>query len=307
MDLKVIGRIIFDKVQANAPELLIGAGITTMGIAAVKACKATAEDGAPVLIDAKTNLDWIKDEYKDDEKEKKSRILTVYKGTAIDLTKIYLPSVITFCMGASMVLASHHIMTGRNVALATAYQTVNSAFEEYRENVRKTFGEEVDNKLLTGSEDIEYEILEDKGDGKKPKHKKVKETVANENAKGRGYLRYLTPTSGYWVDDPIGMELFLRSEQNTANDLFKIYKSYTLDDVWKRLGFAPNPLSSEELKMGWCEGVGDQFINFNVQKVKLPNDDGTYIDAYAIDPNVQCNVIASINKKRIKALNDQEA
>ena len=59
---------------------------------------------------------------------------------------------------------------------------------------------------------------------------------------------------------------------------------------------------ADNMIMGWLHGEGDQFIDFNVRKVEILNSDGELEEAYAIDPNVQCNVHKCLRKRKIDIL-----
>lgn len=85
--------------------------------------------------------------------------------------------------------------------------------------------------------------------------------------------------------------MFLRSQQNFANDKLKANGHLTLNDVYDMLGFHD---SKAGMVVGWIYDLdhpnGDNYVEFDVKKVNLPNEQGGYEEAYAIDFNVDGNI-----------------
>lgn len=294
---KLLNTAVF-QAQKNAPSLLIGAGIASVVIGTVVACKATLK-AAPILEDHKSDMEEAREK---EGEEKKRDTVAIYKRTCCDLTKLYLPAAVMITIGVGCILGSNHIMSIRNAKLAAAVATFDNAFKQYRGRVINELGTEADERFRTGKKEVEIEEETVDSKGKTKKIKKKYE-VADASAKGSGYLKYITPANPYWKDDDKLMEAWLNAEQNYANDIYKIYDSYVLKDCYERLGLKVNPDDDEALVMGWHRDHGDQFIDFNIGKrTYIPNDDGTLIPAYPVDFNVQCNVYAQIRRKKAKAL-----
>lgn len=282
--------------KKHSPEILIGVGVIGVITSAVMACKATTKL-SDILEESKEELDSIHeavhkeelaDKYTEDMMQKD--LALVYFQTGVKIAKLYAPAVILGTLSLTSVVASNNILRKRNVALAAAYATVDKTFKEYRERVVDRFGEQVDYELshnVIGTKEIEEKVVDDKG-----KEKTVKKTVevVDPNSTNE-YVKYFTQTNPYWDDCPDYIEMFLRSQQNYANDRLKAEKYLTLNDVYESLGFQKTKAG---MVVGWVfdenNKDGDNFVEFRVRKVFIPNEKGEEELAYSIDFNVDGNI-----------------
>ncbi len=282
------------RLQKQSPSILIGAGIVGVIAATVKACKAT-KVATPVIEELKEDLENAKD--KGDEAKKIK--YECYVRTGKELTKIYGPTVILGIASISMIVGSHIILNKRNAALAAALTTVNGAFKDYRRNVIRELGADADEKFRLGKQIVEKEVeYTDKKGNKKTRIDK--QEVADPEAKGHGWLRYITPSSPFWNDDELMMEAWFNREQMYSNELLRIHKRFVIDQLWEKLGIVVTDMeAADAMIMGWGEG---DYIELNVSKVMIPDQNGNLTPAYAVDPNVQRNVVKHLNKKKVEAL-----
>ena len=203
--------------------------------------------------------------------------------------KLYGPAVILGTLSVSSILASNNILRKRNAALAAAYAAIDRSFTEYRNRVVERFGEEVDHQLRYNvkAQEIEETVVDEKG-----KEKKVKKTVevADPNTESI-YQKYFTRTNPNWENDSDFVETFLRMQQNYANDLLRANGHLTLNKVYDMLGFQDTKAG---MVVGWVYDLdhpnGDNYVEFNVKKVHLPNERGGLEEVYAIDFNVDGNI-----------------
>lgn len=283
------------ELKKHSPEIFIAVGVVGTVASAVMACKATTKLN-DILEESKEQIDAIheapqKEELKDkyDEDMMRKDLALVYFQTGIKVAKLYAPAVILGTLSITSIVASNNILRKRNVALAAAYATVDKGFKEYRERVVERYGEQVDYELTHNikTKEITETVVDEKG-----KEKQVKKTVevADPNVTN-DYIKYFTRSNPYWDDTPDYVELFLRSQQNYANDRLKVDKVLTLNDVYDSLGFQKTKAG---MVVGWVfdenNEDGDNFIEFNVRKVYIPNEYGEEELAYAIDFNVDGNI-----------------
>lgn len=283
------------ELKKHSPEIFIAVGVVGTVASAVMACKATTKLN-DILEESKEQIDAIheapqKEELKDkyDEDMMRKDLALVYFQTGVKVAKLYAPAVILGTLSITSIVASNNILRKRNVALAAAYATVDKGFKEYRERVVERYGEQVDYELTHNikTKEITETIVDEKG-----KEKQVKKTVevADPNVTN-DYIKYFTRSNPYWDDTPDYVELFLRSQQNYANDRLKVDKVLTLNDVYDSLGFQKTKAG---MVVGWVfdenNEDGDNFIEFNVRKVYIPNEYGEEELAYAIDFNVDGNI-----------------
>ena len=283
------------EIKKHSPEICIAVGVVGIVTSAVMACKATTKL-SDVLEDSKEQLDLIHeapqmeelaDEF--DENTARKDLARVYFQTGVEVAKLYAPSVILGTLSISCVLASNNILRKRNMALTAAYAAVDKGFKEYRERVVERYGEEVDYELVHNiqKKEITETVVDEKG-----KEKQVKKTVdVADTSVTNDYVKYFTRSNPYWDDSQDYVELFLRSQQNYANDRLKIETVLTLNDVYESLGFQKTKAG---MVVGWRfdenNTDGDNYVEFHVRKVYITNESGKEELAYAIDFNVDGNI-----------------
>lgn len=289
---EIMGKVsgTFNKVEfglkKHSPEILVAVGVVGTVVSAVMACKATTKIDT-ILDETKEHLDEIHEHSENAEDAKKDTVI-VYAQAGVKLAKLYAPAVGLGVLSLSSILASNNILRKRNTALAAAYAVVDRSFKEYRDRVVERFGEEVDRQLRYNikTTEIEETITDEKG-----KEKKVKKTIEVADPDASDYIKYFTKSNPYWENNPEYVEMFLRAQQNYANDKLKATGHLTLNDAYDMLGFKH---SKAGMVVGWIYDLahpnGDNFVEFDVKKVYLPNEQGDYEEAYAIDFNVDGDI-----------------
>ena len=280
--------------KKHSPEILVAAGVIGTVVSTVMACKATTKIDS-VLDETKEQLDKVREyvgntdmEEKYSPEDAKKDTTVIYAQTGVKLVKLYAPAVGLGVLSISSILASNNILRKRNAALAAAYAVVDRGFKEYRDRVVERFGKEVDRQLRYNikAEEIEETVTDEKG-----KEKKVKKTIEVADPNASDYIKYFTRSNPYWDNNNDYIEMFLSSQQNYANDKLKAVGHLTLNEVYDMLGFKD---SKAGMVVGWIYNLdhpnGDNYVEFDVKKVHLPNEQGGYEEAYAIDFNVDGNI-----------------
>lgn len=280
--------------KKRSPEILVAVGVVGTVVSAVMACKATTKINT-ILDETKEQLDKIHEyagnpdaaeKYNAEDAKKDTAI--VYAQTGVKLAKLYAPAVGLGILSISSILASNNILRKRNMAISAALAAATQDFKDYRNCVIERFGKEVDYQLRYNikAEEIEETVTDEKG-----KEKKVKKSIEVADPNASGYVKYFTRSNPYWEEDSSYVEMFLRSQQNYANDKLKATGHLTLNDVYDMLGFHD---SKAGMVVGWIYDLdhpnGDNYVEFDVKKVNLPNEQGGYEEAYAIDFNVDGNI-----------------
>lgn len=265
------------QLKKHSPEILAVAGVIGTVSAAVMACKATTKLGG-IIDKTKEDLDAIHaaaehpetlpEEYTPEDAKKDLAI--VYIQTGVKIVKLYGPAVALGALSLTGMLTSNHILRKRNIALAAAYATVDKSFKAYRGRVVERFGEELDKELR-------YNI----------KAKEVKETVVDENGKKKTvktmvnvtdpntyseYARCFMQGSTGWDKDPEFRLMFLKSQQNAANERLKARGYLFLNEVYEMLDIPPTKAGA---CVGWIydekHAYGDNFVDFGIYNVNDPN------------------------------------
>jgi len=284
------------KLKKHSPEILVVAGVVGTVVSAVIACKATTKV-SEILENSKNLIDSIHDcqanEAMADQytpEDAKKDLAIVYIQTGLKLAKLYAPAVALGTLSIASILASNNILRKRNVALAAAYATVDKTFKEYRNRVIERFGEQVDKELRY---DIKAKKIEKTVVGEDGKEKKVKETIQVAKIPGYSdYAKFFDSSSNAWEENAEYNLMFLKAEQNYANDRLKARGYLFLNEVYERLGIPPTKAGQI---VGWIydrdnpNHYGDNYVDFglyNIHKEKTRDFVNGYEEAILLDFNV---------------------
>lgn len=263
---KMVNKVKFNIVK-HSPEILMGIGIAGVVTSTVLACRSTLKV-KDILEDKETNMNNVKevlaegreDYTEEDARKDKTIIMTT---TAIRIMKLYAPSVIIGAGSIACLLESHNVMRNRNAGLAAALAATTESFKQYRERVTAKYGDEVDKEMRYG---IKKEKKEK--DGKKTKEDIV---VGCDEKELSGYARYFNESNINWTDDPQYNMMFLRQNQNWANDKLISQGYLYLNDVYDALGF---PKTKAGQVVGWVYDPknnerGDNYIDFGIYDLNV--------------------------------------
>lgn len=256
-------------VQKHSPEILAGVGVVGTVASAVMACKATLKLD-DILAESKETRDKIKEvaenpRYEEEySQEDAKKDLTInYTQTAMKIAKLYAPAVILGSASLGCLLASNDILRKRNAALSAAYMTVDKSFKEYRSRVAERFGEEVEKEIRYNIKAMEVETTVANEDGS--------ETTITEQVKAMDpnlysdYARFFDEASPYWQRDPEYNLMFLKAQQQYANDLLKARGRLFLNEVYEMVGIDKTKAGQI---VGWVYNpdnpTGDNFVDFGI-------------------------------------------
>ena len=195
------------------------------------------------------------------EDEKKD-ITIVYIQTGVKIVKLYAPAVIVGTLSITGILASNNILRKRNVALAAAYAAIDKNLKEYRKRVIERFGERVDKELR---HNIKAVTVAKTDSGKQ----ETVDTVPESSEPCSAYARFFDEESSRnWKENHEYNMMFLRAQQQEANDRLKAYGYIFLNDVYELLGLAPSKAGQV---VGWIYNpenpVGDNYVDFGIQEL----------------------------------------
>lgn len=257
------------KVEKHSPEILLGVGVVGVVVTTVTACKATMKLN-DILDECAETREKIKevaenpnyeDRYTEEDAQKD---LTInYVQTGVKIAKLYAPSVALGVFSVGCLLGSHNVMQKRNAALSAAYLTVDKSFKEYKQRVIDRVGEEVEKEIRYGIKAEEIETTVQNEDGT--------ETTVTETVKTMDptlysdYARFFDEASPYWQKDPEYNMVFLKAQQQYANDLLRAKGRLFLNDVYEMLGIDKTKAGQI---VGWVYDEenpnGDNFVDFGI-------------------------------------------
>lgn len=261
------------KFKKHSPEIMVVAGVVGVVTSTVMACKATTKVN-DILEETKKQVDDVHnvlesenvpaEEYTNEDAKKNLAI--IYTQTGVKLIKLYGPAVLVGALSITGILASHRILKKRNVALTAAYATIDRSFKEYRGRVVERFGKELDRELRYNIKAQEIEEVTVDKDGKETVEKKTI-NVVDPNMYS-DYARIFDNGSTGWTKDPEYNLMFLKSQQNYANDKLKAQGYLFLNDVYDMLGI---PRTKAGQIVGWVydpdNTVGDNFVDFGIYDI----------------------------------------
>ena len=259
------------KVEKHSPEILMGVGVVGVVTAGVMACRATMKLN-DILDEAVETREKIKEvaenpQYEDrysDEDAKKD--LTVnYVQTGVKVAKLYAPSVVVGTASIACLVGSHGILRKRNAALSAAYVTVDKAFKEYKQRVIDRVGEEVEKEIRYGikAEEVVETFTDEEGN----------ETTVTEKVNAMNpnlysdYARFFDAGSVCWQNDPEYNLMFLKAQQQYANDLLRSRGRLFLNEVYEMLGLETSKAGQI---VGWVYDYtgenpnGDNYVDFGI-------------------------------------------
>ena len=264
------------KVKKHSPEILMVAGIAGTIVGTVLACKATTkvseiiEEKNKNIEDVHTCLEDKEIEYT--EEDSKKDLTIIYAQTGVKLFKLYAPAIGVMALSFASIIAGHKVLKKRNIAIAAAYAAIDKGFKQYRKNVIEEFGEGVDQQMRFG---LKAKEVKKKGkDGKT-----IKETEyyidSDENPLDNisEYARFFDAASENFAKDPEYNMMFLRRQQDYANEMLKARGHLFLNEVYDLLDI---PRSKAGQVVGWVydkngNTKGDNYVDFGLYR----NDQGT--------------------------------
>jgi len=293
-------------VKTHSPAILVATGSVAMLTSVVLASRATLK--LHDILDEAEELDAKVEEAGEkaqkaglsytDEDKKKDR-LTVRVKMAVKVAKAYAPAVVVFGAGLACFFGSHKILNTRNAGLSTALLGTTQAFAKYRERVVDELGREKDREFRYGV--IERTIGVDTDEGIA---EKTVRGIDQHAMKADGTTMYeviFDNENPRWQPVPERNELFLKAQQNWANDLFNSRGHVFLNEVRELLGFDH---CEEGSVVGWIRGHGDQEVDFGVFGPGGVIDQNLFAngpdDSYLLDFNVCGPIHKLLGKNRGK-------
>jgi hypothetical protein len=271
VSLKSIGTIITSKtgrqiltMQKHSPVILFGAGVAGFMATVVLATRATfkldeiLQQNEKLVSEAETAIKSGSTKYVEDDYQHDLKLAKVQ--TAIQVVKLYAPAVAIGVASIGCLTGSHVILTKRNAAVTAAYAALDKGFREYRARVVQDAGADKDTEYRYGLVDKEIAVETDSGTD-------VKTIKAMPNDLGHSiYARCFDEGNRNWKSGPGYNQLFIRSQQDYANDKLRANGHLFLNEVYDLLGM---DRTKEGSVVGWVVGNGDGYVDFGIFRSNL--------------------------------------
>lgn len=284
----------------HSPDIFLGLGVIGVISGAVLACAATLkakevwEEAAETIEEIKNARrpadveEWAKEEkYELNELETKA-IFVVAANSAVELAKLYAPSVILTAFAVAALVQSRNILTARNAGILAALKLSEEAYNKYRERITSELGEEFDIHIRSGGggEDHDPYLVATKDEKGKLKEVQMDPTERARLKLGVSqYARFFDDSSPQWRQSPEMNQFFLSAQQTSLNVDLQTRGHVFLNEVWDALGL---PRTKAGAVVGWVRGNGDDVIDLGIYKAY----NADFINGYPgdnevlIDPNV---------------------
>lgn len=257
------------KVNEHSPEILLAVGIVSGIAATVTACRATLKVDE-VVDEAKEKLDKIHEAGEAGatehgltySKEDYQHDLTIqYTKTAVAFAKLYAPSVALGLISIGCILGGHHIMRKRNAAITAAFTAMSTAYNTLSDRIKEKYGEDVMNELKYGLKTEQIEETTKTEDGNEVKT--VKEVVTAEPSP---YAVFFDEYNRLWKRNPEYNLMFLRAQQNIANDMLISHGYLFLNDVYDLIGIDRTKIGQ---MVGWVyDPQNPSYVDFGIYNAK---------------------------------------
>ena len=265
-------------IKKHSPEIMVVAGVAGGVAATVMACKATTKLSAIMehhkqdvenIQYAMANPEALPEAYS--EEDGKRDLVIVHTHTALELVKLYGPSVALGALSITSILAGHHMLHKRNVALAAAYTAVDKGFKAYRGRVIERFGKELDRELRLNikAKEVEEQVVDEQTGEVKTVTTVVEEVGPDYFSP---YARCFDKFSElYNTEDREKNLFFLLQQQNYANEKLKSRGYLSLNEVYEMLGFQVTKAGSA---VGWVYDPEnteyDSYVDFGIHDLNDP-------------------------------------
>lgn len=257
------------KGKKHAPEILVVTGAFLVVGSAVVACKNTLK-AHDILEEANKDLSDIDKSVAASNQEdytpkaaRKDRS-KVYIKTGAELAKCYGPAIVGGAVGFGMIFGAQKILKDRNAALTVAYTNLLNSFNSYRKRVADQIGEDKELYIRSGAEKADIQVEDEDGSTKKIKNAMV---VHDDGSGHSPYAKIFDEYNKNWSKNPGSNLVFLRQQQQWANDALRAQGYLFLNDVYQQLGF---PRTSDGQIMGWIydkgnpDHIGDNYVDFGI-------------------------------------------
>lgn len=283
----------------GTPKVLLITGVATIVASGIYACVQTLKVEEKID-EAKESIDHVKELKEDGEfvvntetGETAEYTPALYRKDMFyawssgiwSIAKLYIPSVIGTTIGVTMIGSSHKIMADRLTQTTLALTAMSEAYEKYRRNVIREYGEEVDERMRLGLEtkkNLEMKVIDpETGEITTVKEKKL-DVVADVGNIASPYAIILNDC-GFWTnrdkedcyagvynESCINARLNILQAKLSARHYISLYQ---ILEEFNALDIVSDKTISMALQTGIVEGFGDGDLRVKVIPTRLGSED----------------------------------
>jgi hypothetical protein len=241
----------------NAPTMLTAAGVAGFIVTNALTIRATTR-ALEKLPEIKKSVAEVKSlEIGEDvtAKEKQRQMAIVYIAAVKTLAVDFGPPLIVGSLSIAALISGHGMMLKRQANLLAAYTALDMAFKRYRQTIREELGEEKELELYRRP--VMRALDEHEGD--------TTQINGEDDVMPSPYARFFDESSPNWRKTPEYNLMFLRSQQDWANDILTARGHLFLNEVYDALGLERSQAGQI---VGWKKnGNGDGFVDFGLYAI----------------------------------------
>ena len=239
-------RIVRTWAKVNEPTIKLVGGIAAGAGCVVTACVATTHldevidehnHEMDILNVTKEHPDKVVAEYREQYTPDKyvANKTAIYIRTGLNIAKTYVVPAALGTLSVALLVSGHGDLMARNAALSSTLASVTASFDHYRDNVRKVYGEGVDDKLCQVLDEHTIEELDD--DGKPTGKTKTTYSPSGEYYNNIYMFNFAPDTTRCWTNSASLNLAFLKNQQDYAQRKLNAQGYLFLSDVLIGLGF----------------------------------------------------------------------
>jgi hypothetical protein len=247
--------------RKNAPTILTGAGVAGFIATTALTIRATtkANDKLPDISRHIAEVKAIVPDKNFVEKDKQKELVKVYAESTIELGKIFGPVILVGSASIFCVIAGHGMMLKRQANLAAAYFALDTAYKAYRNRVIEKLGVDEERELYRSVRTVQS--VDEAGE--------ACEIIDYNDVSPSEYSRFFDSSSRNWCKTPEWNLMFLRSQEQWANDRLQAHGFVFLNEVLESLGLERSQAGQV---VGWkrnanMDGTGDGFVSFGIYDI----------------------------------------
>lgn len=331
MNMKRIISVTKFKLKKNSPAIFTIGGIVGLVGAGVMACVATKRieksENKKKYKDLKKRSKEIEETIDNNtrelevngsnfSKEMKEELEKVIKEQEIELKRLnietkvkyytyvtlsYLPSIILGGISILAILQGQKILKNRNAMLGSAYIALDESYKKFIEKTKATIGEDKFDEIMHDVKtELKQTITKDEN-GKKVKNEVKTKKLGLDNISP--YAKYFNSDSSYFQKDMNYNLLFLKKQEQYANELLRAEGYVFLNTVYEMLDL---PKTAAGQQVGWMisnkeDHPGDNYIDFGIYTNNRNEDFINCKSDYALlDFNVDGVIFDKITYKNLK-------
>ena len=268
------------QIKKNSPHILFGAGIAGAIGSTVLACRSTLKlDGELTRIKRSVEDIHALEEVNEDPKVTQKAITVAYGKGAIDVVRLYAPSIVLGAVSIGALTGAHIQMNKRNAALTATLGAVTKAYDEYRERVRAEVGDDRELEIYRATD-----LVEVAGE---------KDLVAQSDPTiGSIYAKTFDKNNPNWRKDADHNRIFIDCQQRYFNDRLQTRGHVFLNEVYDGLGIER---TSPGAVVGWVvnDSDGDNYIDFGLYEERCMD----FVDGHELNIWLDFNVDGIIYDK----------